>query len=410
MNGTKSALNISQISCALLTPSRYLLFSQSREQDHANGQVAELVGDLEESEVAEVKIIRDKSVGKLKESKVKQKQKTHSQQPGAAKDDAIVGNLGEVIQIHDTQSQTPDIPSEEKSVQSISSTERSSSDPGFVRHDSHAAIQFLFTHPSMSSKQNYQTFITSLSTQQPSNDVILQFLQPYAKRHVVLTVLNDSFQKSDFERISQRKWVTDQVVNGFLNNFIKPRETYLVQLPRLRRRQKWETANSSLIAELLQYRSPKEGTYNKDTARKHLKRTDFNEVKGILLPWHLHDNHWALIVVNFENETMSLLDSFWNKDRSEPTKVMEAIERYIEDRRKWYPNYSRPPITEWEHTFNRGNIPQQPNTLDCGIYTCFFADYITLEFKFDGRDRTIGATYRRFIMFQLGMFLQLGNQ
>ena len=356
--------------------------------------------------------MRDKSVGKLKESEVREEQKTHSQQPEAANDGAVVGKMCEVIQIHDTQSQTQDILSQDRSVQSISSgsdNEPSSSGPGVVNNDSYAAIQFLFTHPSLSNKRNYQTFIKSLSSQHPTNNEILQFLQPYAGRDTLLTIMGDHILKEDFERLSQGRWMNDRIVNNFFEHFIKPRETYLARLPRLRR-QKWHAANSNLIFNLLQYRTPNQGTYNPRVAKKHLKRIDFNKVEGILLPWHLHETHWALIVVNFEKETISLLDSFFDKDRSEPTNVMMAIERYIEDRRKWHPKYSRPPITKWGHTFNRGKIPKQPNGIDCGIYTCFFADYITLGFQFNGDDDSIGATYRRYILFQYGMFLQLGNR
>jgi Ulp1 family protease len=358
-------------------------------------------------EVAELDHTRDSTIGKLRESEVTTKH--NSQQAEAATDDATFGRLGEVFQIHDTQSQTQDISSQDVSVEYISSGSDNDNPTNLARHDSYNANLDLFTHPSLSDINSYQTFLQSLSQKHPSDKEILQLLHARDKNDTVMRIKNDSFEKHDFESLCAEKWVSDQVINGFFNHFIRPRETYLAQLPRLRRKQ-WGTTNSYFIAGLLQYRTNLQGTYNDDIARRYLKGTDFNELRGILFPWHLHETHWALIVVDFEKKTMSLLDSLWDNDMREPRKIMKAIERYIADRRNLYPGLSREPITQWKRTFNRGGkIPRQPNHADCGIYTCFFADYITLGFNFYGDDHSIGATYRRYILFQLGRYLQHSN-
>ncbi len=359
-------------------------------------------------EVAELDHTRDSTIGKLRESEVTTKH--NSQQAQAATDDATFGRLGEVFQIHDTQSQTQDISSQDVSVEYISSGSDNENPTNLARHDSYNANLELFTHPSLSDINSYQTFLQSLSQQHPSDKEILQLLHARDKNDTVLTIMNESFQKHDFESLCAGKWVSDQVVNGFFNHFIRPRETYLAPLPRLGRK-RWGTTNSHFIAALLQYRSERQGTYDEDIARRYLKGTDFNELRGILFPWHLHENHWALIVVDFEDKTMSLFDSLWANDRSEPTNIMKAIERYIADRLTLYPGLSREPITTWKRTFNHGgNIPQQPNNVDCGLYTCFFADYITLGFNFYGNDPSIGATYRRYILFLLGRYLQISYE
>lgn len=359
-------------------------------------------------EVAELDHTRVSTIGKVRDSEVTTKH--NLQQPEeVATDDATFGKLGEVIKIHDTQSQTQDISSQVVSVEYICSGSDNENPANLAHLDSYIAIQDLFTHPSLSDQNSYQTFLQSLSQQNPSDNDILQLLHARDELDIVMRIKKDSFQKQDFESLCAGKWVSDQVVNGFFNHFIRPRETHLAQLPRLSRKQ-WGTTNSHFIAGLLQYRSERQGTYNDDIAKRYLKGTNFNELRGILFPWHLHGNHWALIVVDFEEKTMSLLDSLWDNDMCEPTNIMKAIERYIADRRTSYPGLSREPITKWKRTFNcDGKIPQQPNGDDCGIYTCFFADYITLGFNFYGNDHSIGATYRRYILFQLGRYLQQSN-
>jgi Ulp1 family protease len=310
----------------------------------------------------------------------------------------VAANVEVAQQNHSQMGEVIEISSDSDSDDDQTSTITTTTAAGTRVITTYIANEDLFTHPSLSNEQRYRTFLHSLRFEQPRNNEILQMIDAHNALDHVLKIGNDCIQKKDIEVISDTKSVTDQVISFFFKQFLSPRETQVAQ--RLRRK-KWYLFNSHFIHN--------NQTQPDHTARRWKRHIDFNDRRGILIPWNIDNVHWALIVVDFETATMSLFDSLWSGDKRAPKRVMAEIEKYIARRCKIHPNLTPHNITKWKQSFNRGKIPEQPNSVDCGIYTCFFADYVTLGFKFYGHDRTIGATYRRYIMYQLGRYLTQGN-
>jgi sentrin-specific protease 1 len=111
-----------------------------------------------------------------------------------------------------------------------------------------------------------------------------------------------------------------------------------------------------------------------DKATKSLRATIKNvfAYDKLIIPTHLQGNHWALIVVNIKNHTITIYDS---KKTTFYEDQLFFIVKYLN---KAYNKYENPDVAiNW--TLRLGESPSQNNTYDSGVFTCTNARYVLLE-------------------------------
>ena len=134
------------------------------------------------------------------------------------------------------------------------------------------------------------------------------------------------------------------------------------------------------------------------------RRVDIFSKEFIFFPVNLKEMHWTLIVANCKEKTISYYDSMgggrvnmgcchalYEPPSHHMDRVLQYLQREHEDKKGsplpsvWTCN----PVGESNDVhLQDGQIPQQENTYDCGVFLCKFADCISrgLPFSFSQRD------------------------
>lgn len=107
------------------------------------------------------------------------------------------------------------------------------------------------------------------------------------------------------------------------------------------------------------------------------EQVDILKQRALLIPVNINNTHWILCFVDMYYKCLYALDSLLGANTS---VVLENILRYLEDefrdKKKIVLNRS-----EWTvRPADTNSTPQQPNSYDCGVYTCMFANVLTAYF------------------------------
>ena len=106
-------------------------------------------------------------------------------------------------------------------------------------------------------------------------------------------------------------------------------------------------------------------------------QVDILKQRALLIPVNINNTHWILCFVDMYYKCLYALDSLLGVDTA---VVLGNILRYLEDefryKKKIVLNRS-----EWTvRPADTNSTPQQPNSYDCGVYTCMFANVLTAYF------------------------------
>ena len=94
-------------------------------------------------------------------------------------------------------------------------------------------------------------------------------------------------------------------------------------------------------------------------------------------------SHWALAVIFMEKSTIQFYDSMGG----DGYKYTLALWKYLKDEWADKKGGELPNQKNWRIIGNRDYVPHQDNGFDCGVFTCVFADCLSLDrpLSFDQR-------------------------
>ena len=126
-----------------------------------------------------------------------------------------------------------------------------------------------------------------------------------------------------------------------------------------------------------------------DAVRKWVPDHVFQEYDKLIIPVNDNNVHWYLAVVNFRDKRVEVFDSIRDRQRE---KTRGTLLGWLE---RTYPaRFSKAfPTFEWSELKSPPeSVPQQDNGSDCGVFTCLFAAYCSLdrEHHFDFSQADIG--------------------
>jgi len=122
-------------------------------------------------------------------------------------------------------------------------------------------------------------------------------------------------------------------------------------------------------------------TYSYGRVRRWTRKAkvDIFDLDYMLFPINVGQSHWVVGVINVRERGFHCLDSL-NNDVVSPNFV-SFLRKYIADEHK---DKKGTPLCDAEHwDFLPIVVPQQHNGFDCGVFTCFFAEYFSAEKVFD---------------------------
>lgn len=185
---------------------------------------------------------------------------------------------------------------------------------------------------------------------------------------VVVSRFSVDVKKSQLECLRPGEWLNDEVIN-FYYKLLQERSKSKKEGPKC-----W-FPNSFFWTKL----SGNTKEYNfKEVRRWTIKaKIDVFELDVVIFPININDSHWAMGAIDLRAKGFRYFDSMFSK----PHKNFEPfLQRYLADEHKAKKGGKvLEGVEEWKLLTPESPVPQQRNGYDCGVFTCFFADYFSLD-------------------------------
>lgn len=121
-------------------------------------------------------------------------------------------------------------------------------------------------------------------------------------------------------------------------------------------------------------------TYNyKGVRRWTIKaKVDIFAMDHVIFPMNIgHGTHWTLGIIDIKGCGFRYLDSM-SKSLTPMANFIPFLRRYVDDEHKAKKNgVALDDPDSWQLLQAKSAVPQQRNGYDCGVFTCFFADYFS---------------------------------
>ncbi|VDK87195.1 unnamed protein product [Litomosoides sigmodontis] len=165
--------------------------------------------------------------------------------------------------------------------------------------------------------------------------------------------LCDEITRKDLLTLKGLDWLNDEVINFYMN-LICERSRSDENLPKV------YAFNTFFYSTL--------STKGYASVRRWTRKIDIFAYEMLLIPVHL-GAHWCLAVIDFKNRVIDYYDSMGGSNDRCLDILSEYLSEELLDKKKEEFDRSR-----WQ-LVNRGDIPQQMNGSDCGMFACKFAEY-----------------------------------
>jgi sentrin-specific protease 1 len=168
------------------------------------------------------------------------------------------------------------------------------------------------------------------------------------------------------QTLKPRKWLNDIAVNTLLKNFAEPYQDKIVVM------------NSFLFTKLYS------GTEFNQVSTWNTQNFFSEPKKLVILPMHVHDNHWVMCTINPSQRVIRYYDSM-RFNAQEVKGFMDLVLEFVwREYCKFYPVDSLDVSAgtfklSWTHKI-REDVPRQSNSIDCGVFMCQNARCVMEEY------------------------------
>jgi sentrin-specific protease 1 len=188
---------------------------------------------------------------------------------------------------------------------------------------------------------------------------------------VVASVETDSVQRDSLRTLRPGIWLNDEVIHYFLT-LLAQRDAELCKLQQGRRR--CHFFKSFFLTKLLD----DDKRYNYANVKRWSKKVpgkDIFALDKIVFPVNVSSMHWCCAVARMQARSIQFYDSLGGNGMI----WLEGIFQYIKDEHMDKKKFPLPERETWRLIPCQANCPQQDNGYDCGVFTCAFADYLSLD-------------------------------
>jgi sentrin-specific protease 1 len=195
----------------------------------------------------------------------------------------------------------------------------------------------------------------------------------------------------DIKTLAVGEWLNDEVINTYCDvlNF---------RSAALRRRV--YCFNTQMMVKLFKH----------DPLDRWITKQKINLCKldTLLFPTHVNRNHWVLVHVDRPNKMIRVLDSLGTLKLANFSSQIASIKTFLmkQGERKWNGKDETCesdfadmkvefPVPKTGKTQYPQSIPKQTNSVDCGVFTCFYMNYISLNKPWDFTQQNTEAMRQR---------------
>lgn len=183
----------------------------------------------------------------------------------------------------------------------------------------------------------------------------------------------DSVQRKSMRTLRPAQWVNDEVIT-FFYKMLAARDEALSSANPGRKRSHFFT--SFFITKLFDEGCTNEYCYkNVKRWSKKVPGKDIFALDKILFAVNVGGSHWTCAVVYMEEKRIQYYDSLGGDGYGYTSGLM----RYLKDEWASKKGGELPDADKWEIVGTVESVPHQQNGYDCGVFTCMFADFLSLD-------------------------------
>lgn len=204
---------------------------------------------------------------------------------------------------------------------------------------------------------------------------IKQLIKDYEVRkidEIVVSAFGLHLRVSDMNTLKEGIWIDDEVINMYMNLLID-RGT--------------QPGYPEVYAYNTFFYSEKLIIGGHFSVRRWTRHVDIFAKEFLVIPIMLDRNHWALVIININKKEIIFYDSLY-KCKETCINTINNLKDYLK-KEYLYKKQKHLNFDDWI-CGAADNIPLQKNGIDCGVFLCVYAEYVTANktFNFSQNDMT----------------------
>ncbi|ETL39177.1 hypothetical protein L916_09430 [Phytophthora nicotianae] len=196
-------------------------------------------------------------------------------------------------------------------------------------------------------------------------EIVENALHEGPMEEVLINKYNVDITRRHLQCMLPGTWLNDEVIN-FYFQMLSDRDEALVKAGVLPKRSHF--FNSFF------YTKVSENGYNFINVRRWTRKIDLFAMDKIFMPVNVGNMHWCMAVIHMTEKRIQYYDSMHGSGAA----CLKVLLRYLHDESE-HKKKQKFNDEGWELMTTTPDTPQQNNGSDCGVFSCMFADYLSLN-------------------------------
>ena len=183
----------------------------------------------------------------------------------------------------------------------------------------------------------------------------------------------DSVMRKSFHTLRPTEWLNDEVIHYYLSMLTKRDDALSVANPGRKRSHFFK---SFFFTKLFDEGVTNEYKYsNVKRWSKKVPGKDIFALDKILFACNVLSTHWTCVVIFMQEKRIQFYDSM----RGDGYHYLDGLLQYLKDEWAVKKGGELPDADKWTVVGSETSVPQQTNGYDCGVFTCMYADFLSLD-------------------------------
>jgi hypothetical protein len=187
------------------------------------------------------------------------------------------------------------------------------------------------------------------------------------------TSATDSVQRKSIHTLRPKEWLNDEVIHYFYSMLAKRDEALSAANPGRKRSHFFK---SFFFTKLFDEGATNEYKYsNVESWSKKVPGKDIFALDKICFACNILQTHWTCVVIFMQEKRIQFYDSM----KGDGYHYSDGLLQYLKDEWAAKKGGELPDADKWRVVGAETGVPRQTNGYDCGVFTCMFADFLSLD-------------------------------
>lgn len=187
------------------------------------------------------------------------------------------------------------------------------------------------------------------------------------------TSATDSVQRKSIHTLRPAEWLNDEVIHYFYSMLAKRDEALSAANPG---RKRSHFFMSFFFTKLFDEGATNEYKYsNVKRWSKKVPGKDIFALDKVCFACNVLQTHWTCVVIFMQEKRIQFYDSM----RGDGYHYSDGLLQYLKDEWAAKKGGELPDADKWTVVGAETGVPRQTNGYDCGVFTCMFADFLSID-------------------------------